>query len=117
MVRTKKQKATRANRQTAGDAKREGAVQMGELADKGLSDESKKLVMQLAERAVNGDKNSLQKLEEFANKTPQGDDAEAKASGLSQATVWEAEPEWMSESSEEEAETSIASREPENHLN
>jgi hypothetical protein len=116
MVRTKRKKATKANKQEAGPAKGEGAVQMVELADGGITEECSKLMLLVAEKAVVGDRNCLEQLVSLAHKTPQPETADVKASGLSQATVWEAEPEWRGESSEEGAETSIASREPENHL-
>ncbi len=89
---------------------------MVELADDGLAEECSKLVLLVAEKAVMGDKNCLQELVNLSHKTTQGE-ADVKVSGLSRATVWEAEPEWPGESSEEGAETSMASREPENHLN
>ena len=113
MVRTEGKKATRANKQKAGAATGEGAVQLVELADNGLAEECTKLTLLVAERAVIGDMNCLQHLVNLAHKTPQGDKADLKLSGMSQATVWEAEPEWRGESSEEGAETSPASREPE----
>jgi hypothetical protein len=116
MVRTRRKTATRANKQEAGTATGEGAVQIVELADHGLTDECSKLVLSVAEKAISGDRNCLQQLVNLSHKTPQGEAADVKVSGLSQATVWEAEPEWRGESSEEGAETSIASREPENHL-
>ena len=90
---------------------------MVERAHETLAEVRAKVMVVLAEKASTGDKNSLQEFADFAHKTPQGGATEVKASGLSQATVWGAEPEWVGESSEEEAETSTARREPENQLN
>ena len=69
MVRTKTKKAPRANKQKAGTAKREGAEQMGKLADDGLAEECAKLVSPVVEKALTGDKNYLQQFVSFAHKT------------------------------------------------
>jgi hypothetical protein len=95
MVRTGKRRATK-----------------GKRAD-GPSKDAK-VVVYLAERALNGDQRGLHHLT-VSNKESRSDALEADRDGCSLAMAWSAEPEWQGESSETVSETAGGSREPEGH--
>ncbi len=113
MVRTTSKKAGTADRRKAGAAKTKQPVQSTEAAVEGICDENVRVVTQLAERAICGNKDSFDYLNSRSSTAQDGNDTPDTPQGSSQAALWMSEPEWNGESSEETMEISAASREPE----
>ena len=109
MVRTKREKATNANRRDGDNASGRKCA-LSEPAERDAVNEREQLVAQVKERALHGKSVDLLK---GLPEAPGAHEDTAKASGYSQALAWEAEPEWQGECGEAEAETAAGSREPE----
>ena len=113
MVRTAKNKATKASKRAARARNCDGAGQMIELAGSGLTYEGTTVVSQLAESMLCGNPRSYEKWLDLSTSAPRGEEQASSPNGFSQALAWKAEPEWEGESSEETSETAGGSREPE----
>ena len=113
MVRTTRKNATKTGKRASGAASGNEPAQVSEVADAGIADESFKVVSHLTEMALCGTERTMDYLLGLSKTAPREDEPETHQNEFSQAAAWMSEPEWNGESSEEIAETSAASREPE----
>jgi hypothetical protein len=114
MVRTKETNAADPNEQkTTKGTGEEGVSLIETTAEQGLRQDLHEVLSRLLENALLGSVNSTRLLVDLPEKAGQAGASEKELPGISIADAWLAEPEWVGESSEAEAETAAGSREPE----
>ena len=116
MVRTARNKATKAGRRAGRAENCDGAGQITEFAGTGLKEESETVMAQLAEAVLSGNPRGFEKWMDLSTNAPRGEEQASSPNGFSQALAWKAEPEWQGESNEEDGETAGGSREPESQF-
>jgi hypothetical protein len=114
MVRTQETNAAEPDVQkaTQGTAV-EGMAPIETTAGEDLDQKFHDVVSTLLENAVLGNVNCARLLADLSEKAGQARASEKELPGISLADAWLAEPEWVGESSEAQAETAAGSREPE----
>jgi hypothetical protein len=114
MVRTKETNAVDPNEQKATKGiGEEGVSLIGTTAEQELRQDLHEVLSRLLENALLGSVNCTRLLVDLPEKAGQAGASENELPGISIADAWLAEPEWVGESSEAEAETAAGSREPE----
>lgn len=101
------------NQKAKGKKASKQAKQLKKAAFKMVGEKAPQLAMLLFSSSVEGDVPSTRLLMELAQKNVEAVKATKNQPLRSWASVLAAEPEWRGESSEEDAETGVGSREPE----
>ncbi len=91
----------------------EGKPLIEKTAEEDLDRKFHDVVSTLLENAILGNVNWVRLLADLSEKARQVRASEKEPAGISLADAWLAEPEWVGESSEAQAETAAGSREPE----
>ena len=113
MVRTKETNVAGPDEQKATQGTTEEGVSLTEtMAERELSHELHRVVSMLVENALLGNVNYSRELG-LSEKAGQMHASKREVPGVGFADAWLAEPEWVGESSEAQAETAAGRREPE----